>query len=165
MAACTSTDGNTRQAQHLTSLGIFLVRVVLGSIFIYYAGQHAFGWFGGRGIGAFANTLSHDHFPVLPPLVWAWMSAIAELVGSSLIILGLLSRLAAVLMILDMFGVLWAHWAEGFGGTDFNIALIAMAGLVLIAGPGQISIDYLICSKGCKRQPAAPTGSTGAATA
>ncbi len=160
MASCASTDGKSREAEHLTSLGILLVRVVLGIIFIYYAGQHAFGWFGGRGIGAFANTLAHDHFSILSPLVWAWMSAIAELVGASLIIIGLVSRLAALLMILDMFGVLWAHWAEGFGGTDFNIALIAMAGLVLIAGPGQIAVDYMIrCSH---RQPQ-PTGSPAAA--
>ncbi len=160
MAASSSINGKSREAQHLTSLGILLVRVVLGIIFIYYAGQHAFSWFGGRGIGAFANTLAHDHFPVLPPLVWAWMSATAELIGASLIIIGLVSRWAALLMILDMFGVLWAHWAEGFGGTDFNIALIAMAGLVLIAGPGQIAVDHLIRRSLSQPQP---TGS--AATA
>ncbi len=65
----TATTGTCASSGLATGLGTFLVRVMLGIIFIYYSGQFLFGIFGGQGMHAFTNMLASDHLPVLPTAV------------------------------------------------------------------------------------------------
>ncbi len=134
---------------HLASgLGTLIVRVMMAIIFIYYGGQHLFGLFGGHGIHSFSNMLASDHFPVLPAIVWAYISGITEFFGGILIILGLFSRIVSIFLILDLTGIIWASHAGGFGSYDFQLALMAIAASILIAGPGKLSVDASMC-RGC----------------
>ena len=128
-----------------TGLGTLLVRLVMAVIFIYYGGQHLFGLFGGRGIHSFAQMLASDHFPILPAIVWAYISGITEFFGGILILVGLFSRIVSVFLILDLIGIIWASYAGGFGSIDFQLSLIAIAGLILISGAGVLSFDAILC--------------------
>ena len=76
-------------------------------------------------------------------------AAFAELAGGALILLGLLTRVGALLiipvMLVAMFGV---HWAGGFfstnkplAGVEFTVALLGMALALLISGGGRVSVD------------------------
>ncbi len=144
----TTTSGACASSLLATGLGTLLVRVALAVIFIYYGGQHLFGLFGGRGIHSFARMLASDHFSVLPAITWAYISGITEFFGGILILLGLFSRIVSIFLILDLIGIIWASYAGGFGSIDFQIALIAIAGLILISGPGMLSADAAIfCGK------------------
>ncbi len=129
-----------------TGLGTLLVRVMMGIIFIYYSGQFLFGMFGGQGMHAFTQMLSSDHLPILPTNVWAYAAGITQFFGGILIILGLLSRVVSVILILNLIGIICVSHAGGFGSIDFQLALIAIAGLIVISGPGMISADAMICS-------------------
>lgn len=135
-----------------TSLGILLIRLVLGAVFIYYGGQHLFGFFGGRGLHQFAVQIKTDGFPILPPAVWGAISGGTEFFGGILLLAGLFSRLVAVLLIIDQIAALWVMRHEGFGGVDFNLALIAMLALVLLAGAGMIALDAMMF-RGAARGP------------
>ena len=166
MTGCCSTVGKDQgNCMFASSLGMWLIRLALGVIFIYYGGQHLFGFFGGRGIHAFADSMftipplvpttpppAHmppaSHMFLFPPLVWALLSACTEFFGGILLIVGLLSRLVSIPILIDMIVALWIYRAEGFGGYDFNLALIAMAAMVLLSGPGRISIDALLFRRG-----------------
>jgi putative oxidoreductase len=80
----------------------------------------------------------------------AYVVTFVELVGGVLLIVGLLSRLAAVLLTIDLvvaillvkvnIGLLSP--AEGSGvGAELELALIAGFLVVLLAGPGRLSVD------------------------
>jgi putative oxidoreductase len=78
-------------------------------------------------------------------------AALSEFVGGILILLGLFTRIGALLlacvMLTAMFGV---HWKNGFflnptaPGIEFTVALLGMGLTLLIAGGGQASVDRLI---------------------
>ncbi len=124
-----------------TSLGILLVRLALGAVFIYYGGQHLFGLFGGHGLHQFSTQIKTDGFPILPPTLWAVISGGSEFFGGILLLVGLISRPVALIIIIDQICALWVMRRMGFGGVDFNITLIAMLALVLLAGAGSLSVD------------------------
>jgi putative oxidoreductase len=70
-----------------------------------------------------------------------------ELIGGVLLIVGLLSRLAALLLTIDLVvkvnvGLIAPQ--GGGAGTELDLALIAGFLVVLLSGPGKPSLDYLL---------------------
>jgi uncharacterized membrane protein YphA (DoxX/SURF4 family) len=89
-------------------------------------------------------------------LAVAW----GELVGGVCLLLGVLTRLWAILMIAVQVGAIWTFTlAQGFasprGGYEFNLALIAMCLALLVAGGGVWSIDHYWWTRR-RQQQAAP---------
>jgi uncharacterized membrane protein YphA (DoxX/SURF4 family) len=83
-----------------------------------------------------------------------------EVAGGGALLVGLLTRLAALGMIVIQAGAIWMvtlpkSFAIGAGGYEFalNLALIAMCLTLVITGGGLLSIDHLWSRKG-KEQPA-----------
>lgn len=126
------------------SIGLLLVRIALATTFIYHGGQKLFGWFGGPGMGGFTHMVTSMHLPVLPPTVWAYMAAIAEGVGGFMLLPGLLSRFWAFGLVIDMLVALYVRRGAGVTGTELEQALLALAAVILLAGPGLISLDALL---------------------
>src|SRR5258708_3528342 len=92
-------QGNTGFA---TSLALLLIRLALGWVVFYHGSQKELGWFTADGqpmVEGFAKNL---HLPVLPPLAWAWMASLGEFLGGTFVFLGLLTRLAALPLIVTM---------------------------------------------------------------
>ncbi len=146
MAANTETTTTVTCASSIlaTGLGTLLVRVMLGIIFIYYSGQFLFRLFGGQGMHPFIQMLASDHLPILPTAVWAYSAGITQFSGGILIIVGLLSRIVSIFLILNLIGIICVSYAGGFGSIDFQLVLIAICGLILVSGPGMLSVDALI---------------------
>jgi len=129
-----------------------VVRLVLGVIFFAHGSQKLFGWFGGRGLKATIGGFQQMGIPVAATVV----AACTECFGGLAMILGLLTRPAAVgLIVVMLVAITKVHAKNGFfinfamtagkgHGFEFNLALIAMALSVLIGGAGAISIDRLI---------------------
>lgn len=127
----------------MVDLGILLIRIIIGIVFIFYGTQKLFGWFGGYGIKGTGGWF--ESIGIKPGNLVAAFSGIAELVAGILFILGIFLPLGAVLITMIMLGaIVKVHGAKGFantaGGFEYNLVLIVVSiGLALI-GPGVYSL-------------------------
>jgi len=99
-------------------------------------------------------------------LAVAW----GELLCGVLLLLGLLTRGAALLMILVQVGAIYTvTWAKGFsslgGGYETNVALLAMCLALLISGGGACSLDRWWTKRRHQQRAAAHAGTPGAPVA
>jgi putative oxidoreductase len=126
-----------------------ILRVVLGIVFFVQGAQKMLGWFGGYGfhgtMGFFTGTL---HIPA--PL--AFLAIFAEFFGGLGLIVGLLTRVAAFGIAINMLvAILAVHGANGFfmnwsgtqkgEGFEYHLLAIAIATFLLIHGAGAFSVD------------------------
>src|SRR6266852_1839180 len=75
------------------SSSLLIVRLFLGVIFFAHGAQKVFGWFGGPGL---KNTLNFFQNSLGVPPALAVLAALTECFGGLAIFLGLLTRLAAL---------------------------------------------------------------------
>lgn len=88
----------------------------------------------------------------------AGMVAVTELVGGALLIIGLLSRVAAAPLAITMIVAIWtAKWSEVSGATDLfamsEFLFIVIFLWIIVAGPGCISVDAYWCKRCTKKDP------------
>lgn len=129
------------------SLGLLVLRVVIGALFIGHGAQKLFGFFGGHGpsgTGAFFESLG-----LRPGRAMALGAGMAELAGGALFALGLLTPLAAAMLIAVMaVAVATVHWSKGLwvsdGGFEYNLVLSAAAFTVTAIGAGSWSLDDVL---------------------
>jgi putative oxidoreductase len=131
----------------MIDVGLLVLRLVLGVIFIAHGAQKLFGSFGGPHISGFAKMLGQ--LGVKPAEPMAILAGLAEFVGGILVIVGFLTPLAALALIVVMIvAVLAVHLKNGFfntnGGYEFNLALVGMTLTLLIAGAGAYSLDNVL---------------------
>ena len=122
-----------------------VVRVVLGVTFILHGGQKLF-VYGLDGVtGSFAQ-MGIPGAAFVGPLV-----AFVEFFGGIAIVLGLLTRLAALGVGATMVGaILTVHLKQGFfnpGGVEFPLALLAAAVALVLTGAGAYSADAAIAKR------------------
>jgi putative oxidoreductase len=136
-----------------------VVRLALGVVFLAHGAQKALGWFGGYGFSASLGFLTHMGIPA--PL--AVLAIAAEFLGGLGLILGLLTRVAALGIIVNMLvAILTVHLPNGLfmnwagtqkgEGIEFHILAIALGVAVLVKGAGALSLDRLLSPAG--RAPA-----------
>src|SRR5450432_296811 len=127
-------------------VGLLVLRIVLGGIFLLHGGQKLFGWYGGGMTGV---TQTMTNMGLAYPITLAWISAVSEFGGGLLIFLRLLTPLASALIIGTMLvAIISTTVNHGFFATnrgyEYNIALIGMALALVIIGGGSFSLDGLI---------------------
>ena len=125
------------------SCGITVLRVVVGIVFFVHGLQKMFG-FGFYGVTGFMGSVG---IPL--PNVAAVIVTLVELIGGFALIIGLLTRWAAILNGFDMIvATLLVHWKNGFfmqkQGYEFTLTLLAACVALVLAGPGCFSIDRAI---------------------
>lgn len=120
-------------------LGLFLIRVVFGTSMLLGHGLTKWGQLWGNGKIQFADPLGID-----PALVLG-VAVLAEVGGSILVILGLLTRIALIPLIGTMMIALFVvHEGDAFSSMEKAVLYgVAFLGLML-TGPGKISLDYLL---------------------
>ena len=131
-------------------IGLFVLRLALGVIFIAHGGQKLFGLFGGPGLSATVDAF--DKFMGIPaPL--AYLAVFTEFFGGVALVVGLFSRLAGLgLAVTMVVATLKAHLANGFFltsgqppysaiGYEYNLALFAMALAMVFTGPGRLALS------------------------
>src|SRR5215467_7049093 len=135
-----------------SDVALFLLRAVVGVVFFAHGAQKVFGWFGGHGLEATVEGMAKNGFsPVI-----AYLVAFGELAAGLGLIVGLLTRIAAAGMFVEMLGaVLIVHAKNGFfsesHGFEFPLTLCIASLAVLILGPGAHSLDAAL-----RRAPLAP---------
>jgi putative oxidoreductase len=101
----------------MIDVGLLVLRLVLGVIFIGHGAQKLFGSFGGPRISGFAKML--EQLGVKPAKPMAILAGLAEFGGGILVMLGLLTPLAALALIGVMIvAVLTVHLNNGFFNTN-----------------------------------------------
>jgi putative oxidoreductase len=119
------------------------LRIALGVIFLAHGGQKLFGWLGGKGLVATAGFLA-EKLGMTPGMLWAMLAGIGEFGGGLLLLLGLGTRLGALLIsIVMLVAIVKVHWGTFFmpTGVEFAFSLLASAVALLIAGGGKFSLD------------------------
>ena len=129
------------------ALGLLVVRLVVGLLFVGHGAQKLFGWFGGygpKGTGGWLESIG-----VKPGVAMAIIAGLMELVGGVLFAAGLLTPLAAALIVMTMLvAIVKVHGQNGLwataNGYEYNLVLAAIAIGIALTGAGQFSIDALI---------------------
>ncbi len=133
------------------SIGLTVLRVVVGAIFIAHGGQKLF-VFGLEGVTAGFTQMGMPMAGLLAPLV-----AFVEFLGGIALIAGLLTRLAAFGLATTMtVAILKVHLPAGFfnpGGIEFPLSLWGSSLLLALTGAGKLSLDSLIASRTGKATP------------
>ena len=74
--------------------------------------------------------------------------ALAELVPGILLIIGVLGRFSSAMLAIIMVGAIFhvkgAQSITGDGGVEFDLILLAAALVIMIAGPGRVSLAHVI---------------------
>lgn len=125
-------------------------RVALAWIFIYHGAGTLFGLFHGPGLHAeatFFSTTAHLH----PGLFFATLSGVIECFGGLAVGVGLFARLAALGLFGDMvIAMVTVTFKNGLvsnaigSGYELNLALAALAVVVVVLGAGTFSGDALL---------------------
>jgi putative oxidoreductase len=141
----------------LSDLGLLILRAAIGLMMIHH-GQDKL-----ANPQAFADTyVAALHLPF--PLVLAWVAGLSEVVGSWLLILGLLTPLGA-LAIAGTMGVAAYHHILTAGLNIYVLELVVLylggSLAVLLVGPGRLSFDAAITAELVK-EPLATTTEAGA---
>ncbi len=128
----------------MMSLGLLIIRLVMGLTFAAHGAQKMFGWFKGTGLKKFSETLASMN--VKPPMLNALVVASAEIVSGLLIATGLWIRLGAVLVVITMLvAIIKVHGKNGYlqkGGYEYNLHLIAIASGLACIGPGEYVLFF-----------------------
>jgi putative oxidoreductase len=131
---------------------VMFLRVVLGLVFFAHGAQKVLGWFGGQGfdrsMGMFTQRLGI-------PAIFAFLAIMAEFLGGIGLIIGLLGRVAAfaiavnmivAVLLVHMRNGLFMNWAGNQPGEGFEYHLLALsiALLVVVRGAGAWSLDRVL---------------------
>lgn len=129
-----------------------VIRLALGTVMFAHGTQKMLGWFGGFG---FSGTMGFFTKQMGIPAPLAFLAIAAEFFGGLGLLAGLLSRIAAFGIIVNMVvAVITTHFANGFfmnwasnqkgEGFEFHILAIALGLAVMIRGAGTLSADAWI---------------------
>ena len=103
-------------------LGLFLIRAMIGVVFVYHGAQKLFGLFGGYGIEGTAGFMESIGIPF--PTMSATLAGATEFFGGLALIAGVFQRqLAVPLMITMLVASLTAHSGFGAANGAWNIRL------------------------------------------
>lgn len=126
-------------------VGIAVLRVVLGIIFVVHGGQKLFVY----GFAGTTNAFAQMGAPL--PSVTGPLIGLVEFFGGIALIVGLLTRFAALGLVADMLGaILFFHISRGFF-VPFGVEFVLMLGTAALAlaftGPGAYSLDAAITNR------------------
>lgn len=127
------------------TLGLLLLRVVVGLTLAAHGSQKLFGAFGGggiRGTGAFFE----QHLRFRPGHVHATMAGLTEFGAGLALVLGFLTPVAGAAVVgVMLVAAAAAHRPNGFfitnGGYEYNLVLATVGATLAFVGPGRLSID------------------------
>src|SRR6266480_3461270 len=102
----------------MLALGILILRLVIGLTMAAHGAQKLFGWWGGPGMNGWTGAM--NRMRIRPAVPWAWMSALAELLGGIGLAVGLLTPLPSL----------------AIAGS-----MLAAIAAIALAGPGAYSLD------------------------
>jgi putative oxidoreductase len=127
-----------RYLDRMQPLGLLILRFTLGVIMVAHGSHKVY--------GHMQDYASYIHSLGMPTWL-GYVSALVEFGGGILLIAGLLTRCAAIAVLIDMCVAIakvhWQHGLLGAGGMEFPLSLAAIAFALIFLGGGAISIDAI----------------------
>ena len=124
------------QENKLLDIAFMGMRAAIGVIFIL----HGTGKFGPGFVGFLTGPLGLPAEMQIP-------IALAETVPGILLIFGVLTRISASLLSIVMLGAIFyvkgASSITGDGGVELDLILLASSLVLIVAGPGRVSISHI----------------------
>ncbi|AGG66293.1 DoxX family protein [Corynebacterium callunae] len=122
---------------------LLIFRAVLGVIFV------AHGWEKLFIAGITKTTGQFSAWGVPQPKLSAWITAIAELLGGGLLVVGLLTTFVAGAMALLIAAAMYfVHLDAGFfiseGGIEYPLLLVVSLLMIVVFGSGRASVDGVL---------------------
>jgi putative oxidoreductase len=129
-------------------VGPTIARLALGVVMFPHGAQKMLGWFGGDGYTATMGYFTHSGIPAL----FAFLAIVAEFLGSIGLVVGALSRVAALGIAVNMaVAIATVHASQGFfmnwfgnqkgEGFEYHLLAIGLAAVVMVKGAGLLSFD------------------------
>ncbi|WNB90695.1 DoxX family protein [Bacillus sp. NEB1478] len=130
----------------MLSLGLLIIRLVVGLALVGHGAQKLFGWFGGYGLKGTGGWM--ESIGIKPGYTMALLAGLAEFFGGLLFASGLFTTVGAILIAATMVvAIAKVHLKNGFwvtaNGYEFNLVLIAVVIGVALIGAGTYSLDHL----------------------
>jgi putative oxidoreductase len=149
MARMSSRYANATNYSRRVDTGLLVLRIVIGIVFLMHGGQKLF-VFGFSGVsGAFAQM------GIPMPGITGPLAGIVEFLAGGALVIGLLTRLAAIGLAIDMAGaLLMVHLKGGFflpNGYEFALTLLGANIALAITGAGYYSFDRVIAERRANR--------------
>ena len=129
--------------ENALDMALLVLRMVVGVIMAAHGAQKVFGVFGGSGMEGFSGVVGNLGFA--PPLVWAWIAALSELVFGIFLVLGILPRVSAAgIASVVLVAILKIHGPNGFfmakGGYEYPLLILASCVSLMLTGAGKLSV-------------------------
>src|SRR5437870_4805337 len=123
------------------------LHLTLGLVFLGHGAQKALGSFGGPGFAGATGFIGS--LGLRPARFWTALAVGGELLAGLLLLLGLLTPVAGLLVLATMaVAIAKVHGPKGFfvqnGGYEYNLVLIIAAVALALVGPGAFSLDHLL---------------------
>ena len=129
--------------------GATIARITLGVVLLPHGAQKLLGWFGGGGV---SGTIGYFDSALGVPAALTLLVIAAESFGALALVLGFVSRFAALGAAAVMVGAIaLVHASNGFfmnwagaqagEGFEFHLLAIGLALVVMVKGAGALSID------------------------
>ncbi|MFI8566789.1 DoxX family protein [Rhodococcus sp. NPDC078407] len=129
-----------------TDLGLFVLRVTIGAVFLGHGLQKLVGLWDGPGLDGFQGLLESSGFRYSEILAIA--AAAGETLGGALLILGLATPLAGAAVLATIINAWCFKQAvepglqfSGTGGVEYETVLGFAAAAIILTGPGRIAFD------------------------
>ena len=129
---------------HGVEIGLLILRLVTGLLWVGHGTQKLFGWFGAKARGTLAGEFAH--FGYHPPLVFGYAAGMSELTGGLLLATGFATPVGAGLLTLVGMQAIAAvkgpngPWIQD-DGYEYLAVLVAIGVAFAFVGAGALSLD------------------------
>ena len=124
---------------------LVVLRLIAGATFIAHGAQKLF-VYGFDGVGGAFTQMGIPFGTIVGPMV-----GLLEFLGGIALVLGLLTRLAALGLAINMVGAMWlVHLPNGFflpNGVEFALSLFGIATALVMMGAGAYSVDAKLAAR------------------
>jgi putative oxidoreductase len=126
------------------------LRVPVGITFAAHGAQKLFAAFGGYGLEGTGQWMAS--IGLEPGYLMALLAGSAEFFGGIFILIGLLTRPAALVLAITMLVAIFSvHFANGLfmsnNGYEFGLALLAVSVSLVFSGSGKVAVDTFLAKK------------------
>ncbi len=130
--------------------GVLLLRIFFGVILVWGTLDNVLSQ---ARMHEFRDFLAHNGFPY--PLVSAWLSVYAQFICGVLLLVGLATRAAALVMIVNFIvAIAMVHVGLPFSANIAPLSMLALATFFALIGGGRYSLDARIFGTGVPVSPA-----------
>ena len=125
----------------VASLSTLIARVTLGALLVFHGTNKVFG-----GVSGLASHLSALGWPLSG--VQAILASYTEFLGGIFLVVGLLTRVSAALNV-GLFTIIFFvyHGSDSFSDKESALVYLVLSVIVLLLGPGKISVDNFLFRK------------------